>query len=107
MSSMTEHMARDLVKNQVLTEGFKTFDDLELQFDEEQRKLLETYLDMLLSENIFKINDKEISVEDEEINEYVITLLSVGLDLTITSFINWGIALFYKNWVVDLLEKEK
>lgn len=102
---MTKHMARDLVKNQVLTAGFQTFNDLELQFDEEQEKLLGVYLDSLLNENIFKMDDKEILVEDEEMNDYIIMLLNMGLDLTITSFINWGIALYYKDLLTDLLEK--
>lgn len=94
---MLDHMAKDLIKDQVLTESFNAFKELGMEFDEEQTELLNDYLDILLNENILK-TDTEVKVpaEDEDLNGYINSLLVTILNLTTGNFINWGIALFYK-----------
>lgn len=104
MTSMITHMAKDMVKNQVLGTGFKTFKDLKIEFDEDQIKVLEKYLDALLSETIFKVEEKKLSIEDEELSAYITELLGTILDLTITSFTNWAIALYHKDIILNNMQ---
>lgn len=94
---MLGHVAKDLIRDQVLTEGFNAFRELGMEFSKEQNELLNGYLDVLLNESILKINTNlEVPAEDENLNNYINLLLTTILNLTAGNFINWGIALFYR-----------
>lgn len=92
---LSKHMTRELVKDQVLTEGFEIFKNLGLEFNEKQIKLMNKYLDALLEENILSLSNNTKIPVDDEVYDYINKLLFITLNLTIISFINWGIALYH------------
>ena len=95
---MISHMAKELLMEQILTDGFKIFEDMGLEFNDEQIELLKEYLDALLENNIVELErDYDVLIEGEEVHNYVSRLIELVLSLTFFCFTNWGIALFYKN----------
>lgn len=91
-------MAKELLMEQMLTDGFETFENMGLEFDDEQIELLKGYLDALLENNIVELEkDYNLLIDDEEVHDYVNRLIGLVFNLTFFCFTNWGIALFYKN----------
>lgn len=106
MTSIITHTTHELITDQILTRGFKTFKELNIKFDENQLKLLKGYLQILLNNNesVLKEEKEQVLAKNEEFQVYADILLDKALNLTIslttTSFINWGLALYYK-FMVD------
>ena len=97
-NKMISHMAKELLTEQILTDGFEVFEDMGLKFNDEQLDILKDYLDSLLDTSITEIEeDGDIPIDDEVIHGYVNRLIELVLSLTFFCFTNWGIALFYKN----------
>lgn len=97
-SKMISHMAKELLTEQILTDGFKMFEKMGLEFNDEQIKLLEEYLNVLLENNIVELEENyNLRVSDEEVRNYINKLTELVLSLTFFCFTNWGIALAYKN----------
>lgn len=105
MSSIITHTTHELLIDRILTKGFKTFSKLNIEFDENQTKLLKGYLQILLNNNesMLKEEKEQILAKNKEFQVYAGILLDKALNLTInlttTSFINWGLALYYKSMV--------
>ena len=97
-NKMISHMAKELMKEQILTEGFEVFEDMGIEFDDEQIELLKDYLDTLLENNIVELEeDSDLPIPDQRIYNYVCKLMDLLFNLTFFCFTNWGIALFYKD----------
>jgi hypothetical protein len=97
-NKMISHMAKELLIEQILTDGFEIFEDMGLYFDDEQLDALKDYLNALLENNIAEVEeDGNISINDPDIYNYISKLIELVLSLTFFCFINWAIALFYKN----------
>lgn len=94
-----------MITDRILTRSFKTFKKLDIKFDENQTKLLKEYLQILLNNNesILKEEKEQVLAKNKEFQVYASVLLDKALNLTIsltvTSFINWGLALYYKSMV--------
>lgn len=97
-NKMINHMAKELLTEQILTDGFEIFEDMGLYFDDEQLDALKEYLDALLENNIAEVEEEgDIPINDPDVYNYVSKLIELVLSLTFFCFTNWGIALFYKN----------
>jgi hypothetical protein len=95
-------MAKELMKEQILTESFGVFESMGMEFDEEQLELLKEYLDALLENNIVEIEeDSDLIIADKQIYNYICKLMDLLFNVTFFCFTNWGIALFYKNHQSD------
>lgn len=93
-----KEIIRVLIKNQVLKNGFDSFEKLNYKFNKQQIELLENYLDDLLTKNMLKVeNIFEIGKSDKNLHKQTKELLSIILDLTIIGFVNWGTTLYYRN----------
>ncbi|MCK4454683.1 hypothetical protein KAW18_03800 [candidate division WOR-3 bacterium] len=108
---MTTHATHELIMSRILTKGFKVFKKLNMEFNEEQIKTLKGYLKMLLDENErrLKEDNDQVLTNNKKFHDYANILLYEALDLTIdlttTSFINWGVALYYRN-MIDMLKQK-
>lgn len=97
-SKMINHMAKELLTEQILSDSFEIFEDMGMYFNDEQLNVLKDYLNILLENNIAEIEeDGDIPISDPDIYNYVNKLMELVLSLTFFCFTNWGIALFYKN----------
>ena len=97
-NKMISHMAKELMKEQILTESFEVFEDMGIEFDDEQLESLKEYLDTLLDNNIIELEeDSDLLISDKKVYKYVCKLMDLLFSLTFFCFTNWGIALFYKN----------
>lgn len=97
-NKMINHMAKELLTEQILTESFEVFENMGMEFDDEQIDALKEYLDALLENNIVEVEEESnVLINDKEVYNYISKLIELVLSLTFFCFTNWGIALFYKN----------
>lgn len=97
-AKMISHMAKELMTEQILTEGFEVFDSMGIKFDDEQLEVLKEYLDALLENSIVELEeDSDLIIIDKQVYNYVCKLMDLLFNVTFFCFTNWGIALFYKN----------
>ena len=96
---MISHMAKELLTEQILADGFEIFEDMGIYFDDEQLDILKDYLDDLLENNIAEVEEEgDIPINDPDVYNYVSKLIELVLSLTFFCFTNWGIALFYRSY---------
>jgi hypothetical protein len=94
---MISHMTQELLKTQILTEGFKIFTGMGLKFTEDQIDVLSRYLDTIIIEHITKIEEsKDVIINDDKVYDYINVLLDIIPGLILSSFINFGVAIYYK-----------
>ena len=96
-TKMINHMTQESIKNQISVEGFNILTGMGFEFTKGQKDKLSRYLDTIILEHITKIEESnDVVINDDKVYDYINVLLDIIPDLILSSFINFGVAIYYK-----------